>query len=91
MTLGDPVPLVVADEVNHVLLKLFLSGREKAPWVTLWRWKFGVQVQRDFKQEELAVSGRDEKAKPTWVPEGPDNPSPETIRSCSSERDTSFS
>lgn len=33
------------------------------------------QVQRDyFKQEELAVSGRDEKAKPTWVPEGPDNP-----------------
>lgn len=42
MTLGDPVSLVVANEVNHISFKLFLAGREKALWVTLWRWKFDV-------------------------------------------------
>lgn len=55
MALGHPVPLVTADEVNRILPKLFLAGKEKARWVTLWRWKIDVQVQGVcFKQEELA-------------------------------------
>lgn len=54
--------------VSH--LNYSLWGKEKAQWITLWRWKFDVQVQADcLKQEELAVSGRDEKARPTWAPE----------------------
>lgn len=42
MTLGDPVPLVVAGEINRITPKLVSAGREKAPWVTLWGWKFDV-------------------------------------------------
>lgn len=70
MTLGDPVPLVLADGVNCISPKLFSAGREKALRVTLWRWTFDVPVQGDyFRQEDLAVIGRNEKAKPTWVAE----------------------
>jgi hypothetical protein len=66
VALGDPVPLVVAGEINRITPKLVSAGREKAPWVTLWGWKFDVRVQGDyFNQEELPVSGRDEKARPT--------------------------
>lgn len=47
---------------SQISPELFLAGREKALWVTLWGWKFHVRVQSDcFKQEELDVRGRDEK------------------------------